>query len=74
MDNSNDKVAYDFSNLVVHEEEVETSVDNSEFNLKKKAETPFFDPSDYSNGAIFEGLDYCWSQSFTEIGRYRRVI
>lgn len=68
MSHSNDKVAYDFSNLVVNEVEVETTVNTTE--TKKKDNAPFFEPLDYKNGAISEGMDYCWSQSFTEIGEY----
>lgn len=28
-----------------------------------------FEPNDYHNGAIFDELNYCWSQTFTEIGK-----
>lgn len=62
---SKDTVAYDFSNLVVNEVEVETTVDKT----KTKTEIPFFEPADYKNGAISEAMDYCWSQNFTEIGK-----
>lgn len=74
MDNTN-KVIYDFSNLTANEVEIETtdetekSIEN-ENKIKLKVDTPFFEPSDYLNGALHEDLNYSWSQSFTEIGRH----
>lgn len=63
-------VICDFSNLVVNEVEVETTNDSIETRPpKSKPETPFFEPADYSNGALYEELNYCWSQTFTEVGR-----
>lgn len=62
----------DFSNLVVNEVEIETSHDTSETyetKCKTKTAAPFFEPADYLNGALYEELNYCWSQSFTEIGK-----
>lgn len=72
MDKTND-VIYDFSNLTANEIEVETCDNTNEAiktNAKPKIETPFFEPFDYSNGAIYEDKNYCWSQTFGDIGIY----
>lgn len=72
MDNTN-KVIYDFSNLTANEVEIETT-DETEKSIKNKTklkvETPFFEPSDYLNGALHKDLNYSWSQTFTEIGSH----
>lgn len=64
----NDHGTCEFCNLMVNEVEIETFDDKAKINASKKAETPFFDVFDYTNGAIHEQLGYCWSQNFTEIG------
>lgn len=76
----------DFSHIVVNEVEIETSnVSSISENQKNKTksiasrERPFFELSDYSNGALLDELNYCWSQSFTDIGNFlkhfrRKVI
>lgn len=69
MDKTNE-IIYDFSNLTANEVEIETSDDTTKTKAKPKIETPFFEPSDYSNGAIYEQENYCWSQTFNDIGNY----
>lgn len=72
MDSTN-KVIYDFSNLTANEVEIETTNEfdkSTNSKTKIKIETPFFEPSDYSNGVLHEELDYSWSQTFTEIGSH----
>lgn len=71
MDSANE-VIYDFSNLTANEVEIETTDEtdkSTEIRSKPKVETPFFEPSDYSNGALYEESNYSWSQTFTEIGK-----
>lgn len=67
------EVIYDFSNLTANEVEVETS-DDKNVTSKPKIETPFFEPFDYTNGAIYEQENYCWSQSFTDVGNKHILI
>lgn len=73
MSKMND-VIFDFSNLTANKVEIETTNDTSKLEtdliVKPKVEQPFFEPSDYTNGALYEEQNYCWSQTFTEIGRY----
>lgn len=69
-----DQLICELSDLIAKEIEVETSMDADE--LKKLKSTPkkiepFFEPADYSNGALYEELNYCWSQTFTEVGQFR---
>lgn len=70
--NDNNKVICDFSNLIANEVEIETSnCSNNTPNVPKttpKSSGPFFEPADYSNGALYDESNYCWSQTFTEIG------
>lgn len=62
--------------LVVHEVEIETSdspveiQSNSTVNSKttQKKDVPFLESADYMNGALFDELNYCWSQTINEIG------
>lgn len=62
--------------LVVQEVEIETSESPDEIKSNSTADTktttkkevPFFESSDYANGALFEELNYCWSQTINEIG------
>lgn len=71
MDRTNE-VIYDFSNLTANEIEIETTTEtdkSTEIKSKPKIETPFFELYDYSNGALNEESNYCWSQTFTEIGK-----
>lgn len=72
MDRYSEQVICDFSNIVANEVEIETNEDasdhrNEKIDKSKEAE-PFFEVADYSNGALFDELNYCWSQTFTEIG------
>lgn len=72
MDGGSGQVICDFSNFIANEVEVETN-DDSTIEENKKTEkpkeaTPFFEAADYSNGALYEELNYCWSQTFNEIG------
>lgn len=75
MDKTDD-VIYDFSNLTANEIEVETcdNIDAIKTNAKPKSETPFFEPFDYTNGAIYEEKNYCWSQTFSDIGIYSGIF
>lgn len=59
---------FDLSNIVVNEVEIETTDDTLANNAISK-ELHIFEPNDYHNGAIFDDLNYCWSQTFTEIGK-----
>lgn len=62
--------------LVVNEVEIETSDNpieipsNTALNTRTNAtkEVPFFEDVDYTNGALFDELNYCWSQTINEIG------
>lgn len=62
--------------LVADEVEIETSVCPAEIlskstvdaKTKETKDKPFFEPGDYSNGARFDDLNYCWSQTINEIG------
>lgn len=62
--------------LVVSEVEIETSESPTEIqpkpeaNMKEKEvkEVASFEDADYENGARFEELKYCWSQTANEIG------
>lgn len=58
----------DFSYLVANEVEVET--ENPAIRAPKmvKVSAPFFETSDYLNGALNMDSGYCWSQTFTDIG------
>lgn len=70
MDKAND-IIYDFSNLTANEVEIETSDNTSQSTkeiAKRKAKLPFFESSDYSNGALYDDKNYCWSQTISEIG------
>lgn len=71
---SNDRTAEfsDFSHIVANEVEVESSsMPNATHIEKQKTKNPLvFEPSDYHNGAIYDSLNYCWSQTFTEIGDF----
>lgn len=58
----------DFSYLVANEVEVETENTVIRAPEKDKTTAPFFEPSDYLNGALNNDLGYCWSQTVTEIG------
>lgn len=72
---STNKVIYDFSNLTANEVEIETTEEtdkSTENKLKLKVEEPFFEPSDYLNGALHEDAGYSWNQSFTEVGKYTK--
>lgn len=68
----------DDSFLVVNEEVVVTEHDQqssssttSTANIPKPVKVAaFFDTSDHLNGALFDELNYCWSQTRTEIGKY----
>lgn len=64
----------DFSHLVANEVEVETCIETnqSKQRVSHKASS-FFESSDYSNGALFEHLNYCWSQNFAEIGMFQSI-
>lgn len=62
----------DFSHLVANEIEIETSggaEPNNEQKSKPHPAEPFFESSDYTNGALYDELNYCWSQTTTEIGK-----
>ncbi|XP_055322247.1 nudC domain-containing protein 3 [Sitodiplosis mosellana] len=75
MDSTN-QVIYDFSNLTANEVEIETTDDtdkSTENKVKPKVETPFFELSDYLNGALHEESHYSWSQTFTEIEIHIRL-
>lgn len=72
MDNSSNQMFCDFSHLVANEVEIETNdelaSEKSEKINKPKKVISFFEAADYSNGALYDELNYCWSQTFTEIG------
>lgn len=69
MDGCSKPVFCDFSNIVANEVEIETNDDDKKKKIDKPNEAiPFFEAADYSNGAIYDELNYCWSQTFTEIG------
>lgn len=73
MDGHSEQVICDFSNIVANEVEIETNDDDSANGKNKqidklKVAVPFFEAADYSNGALHDELNYCWSQTFTEIG------
>lgn len=73
--NDSNEVICDFSNLVANEVEIETSNETSKSNKLKctrKLAEPFFEPADYANGALYDNLNYCWSQTFTEIGQFHQ--
>lgn len=63
----------DFSHLVANEVEIESQNDTTiqiNSNISKtKEQNPFFVANDYLNGALHDDLGYCWSQTFTEIGK-----
>lgn len=61
------RVICDFSNIVANEVEIEASGTNTEESQLKVA-VPFFEAADHSNGALYDDSNYCWSQTFTEIG------
>ncbi|XP_031631223.1 nudC domain-containing protein 3 [Contarinia nasturtii] len=75
MDRSNE-IIYDFSNLTANEVEIETTVETKITTGKQSKsidQLPFFDASDYSNGALYDESNYCWSQTFTEIEIHIRL-
>lgn len=63
-------------NIIANEVEVETercsentSITKEQVHtVRKPKRHNFFEPNDYSNGAIFDELNYCWSQTINEIG------
>lgn len=58
----------DFSHLVANEVEIETENPAIRASEVVKTSAPFFEPSDYLNGALNNDSGYCWSQTFTDIG------
>lgn len=77
MNNPNE-IINDFSHLVANEVEVESEVVNKQ-KLEHKAtidrtKEPFFEIADYTNGAIYVELGYCWSQTITDIGKIIQFI
>lgn len=64
-------------NIVANEIEIQTEDSSKNSSItkekcqsdKKPKEKPFFEPNDYFNGAIFDELNYCWSQTINEIGK-----
>lgn len=71
LNNDPDSVKYYYPSIVANEVEIETSDVKELINLemtKSKKNIPFFEESDYANGAIYDELNYCWSQTITEIG------
>lgn len=72
---SENEAFYDFSHIVAEEVEIESTEvsanGNSIENIsKQKDQQPIvFEAADYHNGAIYDDLNYCWSQTFTEIGK-----
>lgn len=77
MDDCVKPVICDFSNIVANEVEIETNDDSSIGYTEKtaipKAAIPFFEAADYSNGALYDELNYCWSQTFREIGQFHPI-
>lgn len=63
----------DFSHIVANEVEIETNDDSTKAKNtqkdKRKEAIPFFEAADHSNGAIYDELNYCWSQTFSDIGQ-----
>lgn len=56
-------VTFDFpTNIVANEVEISTE------QQKLPKEKPFFELSDYSNGALHEATNYCWTQTINELG------
>lgn len=73
MNDCNGQVICDFSNFVANEVEIEATDDlssgtNEHFD-KLKVAIPFFEAADHLNGALYDESNYCWSQTFTEIGQ-----
>lgn len=74
---SENKVFYDFSHIVAEEIEVESTELTENHcvagnpSKEKPQKAVGFEPADYHNGAIYEDLNYSWSQTFTEIGNDR---
>lgn len=66
--NEQNELIQDFSQLVANEVEVETENMAIRASEIVKISAPFFEPSDYLNGALNNDLGYCWSQTFTDIG------
>lgn len=68
----NDQLICDLSDLIANEVEIETSnspnITPNSSKSTPKISGPFFEPADYSNGALYDASNYCWSQTFTEIG------
>lgn len=58
----------DFSHLVANEVEVETENPAIRAPEIVKISAPFFESSDYLNGALNMDSGYCWNQTFTDIG------
>lgn len=61
--------------LVIDEVEIETTSDAEAFELaepslpiKQTKDVPYFEANDYLNGALYDELNYSWSQTRTEIG------
>lgn len=75
---SRNEAIHDFSYLVANEVEIESANDdnktteNSQINVEKSL-LAFFEASDYLNGAIYDKSNYCWSQTFTEIGKRNSI-
>lgn len=66
--------------LVVSEVEIETTESSSEIQpnstgntkTKEAKKVDSFETGDYKNGARFDELSYCWSQTVNEIGESAR--